>query len=62
MTDETMGGEGGFSKTIVTSSPLSATQRSSRSTRRTIAPWRSFHHPSGCEPITFMPSTIQRIP
>src|SRR3954454_10560598 len=61
MTDELIGGRGGPSNITVTSSPSSAAQRSRRSTRRTIAAWRSRHQPSGREPMTFMPSTIQGI-
>ena len=61
MTDERIGGFGGCSKTTVTSSPLSAAQRSSSPTSRTIAACRSRHQPSGREPMTFIPSTIQRI-
>ncbi len=53
-----MGGEGGRSKTTVTRSP-STTQFSSRATNATIAPCRSFHQPSGRDPITFIASTIQ---
>jgi hypothetical protein len=61
ITDERIGGRGGCSKTTVTSSPLLAAQRSSRSTRRTIAACRSRHQPSGRDPMTFIPSAIQRI-
>src|SRR5919109_426960 len=60
MTLERTGGRGGRSKTTTTSSPLSAANRSSWSTRRAMAASRSRHQPSGRVPITFMPSTSQR--
>ncbi len=61
ITVERIGGRGGASKTTVTSSFSAIAQRSSRSTSRTIAAWRSRHHWSGRVPITFMPSTSQCI-
>src|ERR1700733_6539106 len=60
ITVERIGGRGGRSNTTVTSSPLSAAHRSSRSTSRSMAASRSFHHASGLVPITFIPSTSQR--
>jgi hypothetical protein len=49
------------SNTTVTASPPRSANASSSSTSARIAPGRSRHHPFGRDPITFMPSTIQRL-
>ena len=62
ITVERIGGRGGRSNTTVTSSPLAAAHRSSMSTSLSIAASRSLHQiRTGPVPITFMPSTSQRI-
>ena len=48
-------------ETTVTGSPLRSANALSSSTSSRIAPGRSRHQPVGREPITFMPSTIQRV-
>ena len=49
------------SRTTVTGSPPRSANAFSSSTSSRIAPGRSRHQPVGREPITFMPSTIQRV-
>jgi hypothetical protein len=60
ITDDSIGGDSGRSNTTVTSAPSADAHRSSRSTNAVIARLRLRHHPSGRDPITFMPSTIHR--
>ena len=49
------------SNTTVTSSPPRVANSPSSATSPRIAPGRSRHQPVGRDPITFMPSTIQRV-
>src|SRR5215207_7938699 len=49
------------SRTTVTGSSLLSANACSSSTSLRMAPGRSRHQPVGREPITFMPSTIQRV-
>ena len=58
---DVIGGEGACSRTTQTGASSARANASSSVTRRTIAPWRSRHQPSGREPITFIASTSQRV-